>query len=392
MRQVLGQMLSRLFPQEAQKRTSTSRPSAPRNSAHASARTAPHFSKARQGMAPHAAPSLRTLSRKTLYMYGALSGAILAIAGVQLDEYLRRQDRNVLDFPANTNASQRELTERGLIPTQHQHPTSGRRGSEATWNGAPLDIPLTEISAGDGPRNPIPHGASNSGSKAWTESGAGEFNTGGAAFNGITTSVAALVSGQGQIEVPLRSESGGLWVDVRLNDRVTYKMLLDTGASVVIVPGELAEELGIPEQGVERELRTIQGSLKGKLVTLDRIGLGGAQATDVPAVVIQGGSHNVGLLGRSFLSRFAFGVDLDKGTLTLRPRQTSARLPLETQPSQLMAKTEQLRSPVAYISNQIQQLQEEKQRAALDPNTSTAYMTQLDSALEHWRGRSSQYR
>jgi len=209
--------------------------------------------------------------------------------------------------------------------------------------------------------------------------------------------VASLVSGQGVVEVPLRSESGGLWVDVRLNDKVTYRMLLDTGASVVIVPGALAEDLGIHEGGVERELRTIQGSLKGKLVTLDRIGLGTAQATDVPAVVLRGEDQTVGLLGRSFLSRFAFGVDLDKGTLTLRPRQTSARLVPAASPTQQLAKAAQLfaapteYAPAQFVANQLQRLETEKQRAAADPHLKPGYLAQLDQAVDHWKNRQQLY-
>lgn len=132
--------------------------------------------------------------------------------------------------------------------------------------------------------------------------------------------------GKRSVEVPLKAEVGGLWVDVRFNDQVTHTMLIDTGASVVILPGKIATLLGIHESGVERELRTIQGTLKGRLVTLNSVKLGGAQASGVAAVVVPGDDPKViGLLGRSFLNQFSFGVDLDRNTLILRPRQTMAR-------------------------------------------------------------------
>lgn len=132
--------------------------------------------------------------------------------------------------------------------------------------------------------------------------------------------------GKRSVEVPLKAEVGGLWVDVRFNDQVTHTMLIDTGASVVILPGKIATLLGIHESGVERELRTIQGTLKGRLVTLNSVKLGGAQASGVAAVVVPGDDPKViGLLGRSFLNQFSFGVDLDRNTLILRPRQTMAQ-------------------------------------------------------------------
>lgn len=286
-----------------------------------------------------------------------------------------------------------EVVERALIALPQpgsSPPTDGvkaltGRGFEPSAAPALLDIPLTDLSS---------EGVSTGRSAQARKTLLSEKTLARAPR---TPELAGLVSGQGVVEVPLRSESGGLWVDVRLNDKVTYRMLLDTGASVVIVPGALAEDLGIHENGVERELRTIQGSLKGKLVTLDRIGLGTAQATDVPAVVLRGDDQTVGLLGRSFLSRFAFGVDLDKGTLTLRPRQTSASLPPLRNPTQHLARATELLSvpteygPAQFVAHQLERLELEKVRAASDPNLKPGYLAQLDQAVDHWKSRQQLY-
>ena len=45
------------------------------------------------------------------------------------------------------------------------------------------------------------------------------------------------------------------------------------------------------------------GDVKGELVTIDRIALGGETAESVPAVVLDGGHKS--LLGQSFLAKFA---------------------------------------------------------------------------------------
>lgn len=137
---------------------------------------------------------------------------------------------------------------------------------------------------------------------------------------------ASLISARDSVEVPLQSESGGFWVDVKLNDRLQQRMLVDTGASVIILPGRLARTLGIEQEGIPRQLRTVQGLVQGRLVELERVTLGGASVSGVQAVILdEEGGDSVGLLGRSFLNRFAFSVDPDRGVMALRLRQRSAQ-------------------------------------------------------------------
>lgn len=143
----------------------------------------------------------------------------------------------------------------------------------------------------------------------------------------------SMISTRDSVEVPLQSESGGFWVDVRLNDRLSQRMLVDTGASVIILPGRLAKSLGIEQEGTPRQLRTVQGVVQGRLVELERVTLGGASVSGVQAVILD--DHNgeaVGLLGRSFLNRFAFSVDPDRGVMALRMRQRSAQWQPPTTP------------------------------------------------------------
>ncbi len=123
------------------------------------------------------------------------------------------------------------------------------------------------------------------------------------------------------LDIPIESMDGGLWITVRINERVDARLLLDTGASTVILPQQLADALDIREEGKRRRLRTVHGEVIGRLVALDSIGLGDVLVRNVPAVILpDSGGQAIGLLGRSFLSRFIVRIDLDRSLLTLYPR------------------------------------------------------------------------
>lgn len=82
------------------------------------------------------------------------------------------------------------------------------------------------------------------------------------------------------------------------------RFLVDTGASIVALTGADAEAMGLDWS--EDDLRPIgrgaSGTVYGVPVRLDRVELGGFEATDVDAAIIPQGL-DVSLLGQSFLSR-----------------------------------------------------------------------------------------
>jgi len=127
------------------------------------------------------------------------------------------------------------------------------------------------------------------------------------------------------IEVPISHEGGGLWIDVQINDRTKTRMLLDTGASAVVLPARMARALGIEDEGRSQQLRTLKGMTTGRLVTLKRVKVGRYSVAEVSAVVMdEDDDLPSALLGRSFLNNFSFGVDLDRSVLTLLPRRLAA--------------------------------------------------------------------
>jgi len=114
--------------------------------------------------------------------------------------------------------------------------------------------------------------------------------------------------------------SSGMIVKVRINDRVTAPFLIDTGASDVLLPKHVADELGIqPGPDMRTQLyQTANGVVSAPVLTLDSVEVGGARVEDVPASI---GNMSVGLLGLSFFNHFTYRIDAAAGIVTLSPNR-----------------------------------------------------------------------
>jgi aspartyl protease family protein len=81
------------------------------------------------------------------------------------------------------------------------------------------------------------------------------------------------------------------------------RFLVDTGATMVAIPAADAVRLGIDyRKGMQGRTRTAGGVVTVYKVTLDSLRLGGIEASNVDAVVIEEGL-DIALLGMSFLNR-----------------------------------------------------------------------------------------
>lgn len=122
-------------------------------------------------------------------------------------------------------------------------------------------------------------------------------------------------------------KKGHIIVEALLNNRVKATLLLDTGASVVVLPVSIANKLGI---NFEKEKATAQlvladgRKLQAKYVTLGDISIEDAQAKNVGAAIIPDSAADIGIgdgiLGMSFLNQFNFKVDYNKNKLILEKR------------------------------------------------------------------------
>ena len=100
-----------------------------------------------------------------------------------------------------------------------------------------------------------------------------------------------------------REPDGHFYADASVDARSTH-FLVDTGASIVALTGADAEAIGLDwnDADVAAIGRGANGTVYGVPVKLERVELGGFEATNVQAAIVPQGL-DVSLLGQSFLSR-----------------------------------------------------------------------------------------
>lgn len=121
--------------------------------------------------------------------------------------------------------------------------------------------------------------------------------------------------------VRLRRVWGNWFVEVVINDLQHATFLVDTGATVCAITAALAEAAGIrPDPDRAPVLvRGVAGATYAHVVTIPTLRVGEVEAQNVRAVIMPlDGMH--GILGNTFLARYATTVDPTHGLLTLKPR------------------------------------------------------------------------
>lgn len=96
-------------------------------------------------------------------------------------------------------------------------------------------------------------------------------------------------------------------------------MVLDTGASAVVLTHEAARAAGLPLEMMKYtvNVETANGRAQAAAVTLDRVAIGRIVERAVPALVAQPGQLKTSLLGMSFLNRLQ-SWEVRGGKLVLR--------------------------------------------------------------------------
>jgi clan AA aspartic protease (TIGR02281 family) len=103
-----------------------------------------------------------------------------------------------------------------------------------------------------------------------------------------------------------------LWVaEVILNERMKRHLIVDSGASFILINPQMARDLGIviDENTPFIAGATVSGVILTPLVTLKSVKVGNAAVEDVEAVVYNMPSGQDGLLGNSFLNKFKVVLD-----------------------------------------------------------------------------------
>ena len=102
----------------------------------------------------------------------------------------------------------------------------------------------------------------------------------------------------------VRGRTGDFQVLARVNG-VRISLVLDTGASAVVLTQEAAKAAGLPLEVLvyDVNVETANGRTRAASVTLDRIAVGDIVERAVPALIAQPGQLRSSLLGMSFLNR-----------------------------------------------------------------------------------------
>ena len=101
-----------------------------------------------------------------------------------------------------------------------------------------------------------------------------------------------------------RGQSGEFALRARING-VNAPMVIDTGATSVVLTYETAKAAGLPLELLEYDVdvETAGGHTKAARLTLDRLAIGKLVERSVPALVVPHGQMKTNLLGMSFLDR-----------------------------------------------------------------------------------------
>lgn len=126
-------------------------------------------------------------------------------------------------------------------------------------------------------------------------------------------------------QVEIIQKSDHMLVDVVLNKKVNVTLVLDTGASCLLLTNSVAKKLGVDIN--DKKLQNVElimadgRKVNGKLVMLESVAAQGVEAQGVAAAVLpeDAGMENFndGLLGMSFLKNFNFKIDHRNNKLIL---------------------------------------------------------------------------
>ena len=108
-------------------------------------------------------------------------------------------------------------------------------------------------------------------------------------------------------------------MDAVLNNAISLRLLIDTGASITSIDRNVLDRLGLLNGSTAQgRLQTANGVVTTRLVNLHSLGVGGFTIQNVQAASIESLGGNLdGLLGMDFLSQFKFSIDQEDRVLFL---------------------------------------------------------------------------
>lgn len=107
-----------------------------------------------------------------------------------------------------------------------------------------------------------------------------------------------------------------------ISEAIEMELMVDTGASLVVLPASAAAQLGIEPQELEvRELQTAKGMMQARIGRLGSFELGSTRLSDIEAAFVEDDQLGKNaLLGMNVLGRYIFILDDENNQLTLIPQ------------------------------------------------------------------------
>jgi aspartyl protease family protein len=127
-------------------------------------------------------------------------------------------------------------------------------------------------------------------------------------------------TGPGATVQVARARGGDFMAQAQIND-ATVSMLIDTGASSVVLTQEAAKAANLPLDLLKYDvaIETASGRTHAAAVVIDRIAVGGILERRVPALVSAPGELKTSLLGMTFLNRLQ-SFEISGGRLQMRAK------------------------------------------------------------------------
>ena len=129
-------------------------------------------------------------------------------------------------------------------------------------------------------------------------------------------------------KIPLRTEGNSFYVSVVINGKHTQEMVVDSGASIISLPHQVAVACGIEPKDSDPTIQLViaDGSvIHGKAKTIKSVRVGKFTVEDVECAVLGlEATHATPLLGMSFLGQFKFELDAQAKTLTMAKVDTGS--------------------------------------------------------------------
>jgi aspartyl protease family protein len=115
--------------------------------------------------------------------------------------------------------------------------------------------------------------------------------------------------------IRIKADSNGQYYVKGSADGVPLEFMIDSGASYIVLPKEVAERLHVGPLNFDLPTYTANGVTQSAQVTIRKLTIGPYTVSDIPAWA-NGGPLNTPLLGMSWLRRFR-SIEIQNGVMTL---------------------------------------------------------------------------